>query len=263
MSRDVLFQMWEPFRQSLIAGHLFYVEQARKRLLSQFDDIDAEADRAAADWLQNNSHRFDPDRHDPGDFEERAYEEAIEFHGLMTDLRVQTQLSVVAGMFHEWEKQLRNWLVREIRHWHRGDNVKQAVWEKNLGKIFDLLNGLGWNVRSTTHFPILDACRLLVNVYKHGEGDSLVELKQKYPEYLDDPLRHVGELSLDADHLDYTHLKVTDAQIQAFSDAIVAFWNGVPENIFNEESIAAPSWFEQEMKRDIKAAELSARSAVP
>lgn len=72
MSRDVLFQMWEPFRQSLIAGHLFYVEQARKRLLSQFDDIDAEADRAAADWLQNNSHRFDPDRHYAGVFEERA-----------------------------------------------------------------------------------------------------------------------------------------------------------------------------------------------
>lgn len=263
MSRDVLFQMWEPFRQSLIAGHLFYVEQARKRLLSQFDDIDAEADRAAADWLQNNSHRFDPDRHDPGDFEERAYEEAIEFHGLMTDLRVQTQLSVVAGMFHEWEKQLRNWLVREIQHWHRGDKVKQAVWKTNLGNIFNLLEGLGWNVRSTTYFPILDACRLVVNVYKHGEGDSLVELKQKYPEYLDDPLRHVGELSLDADHLDHTHLKVTDAQIQAFSDAIVSFWSGVPENIFYEEKNTIPDWFERAMNQDVKAAELSARSAAP
>lgn len=263
MSRDVLFQMWEPFRQSLIAGHLFYVEQARKRLLSQFDDIDAEADRAAADWLQNNSHRFDPDRHDPGDFEERAYEAAIEFHGLMTDLREQTHLSVVAGMFHEWEKQLRNWLVREIQHWHRGDNVKQAVWKKNLGHIFDLLEGLGWEARSTTYFPVLDACRLVVNVYKHGEGDSLVELKQKYPEYLDDSLRQVGELSVGADYLDHTHLKVTDEQIQAFSDAIVAFWKGVPENIFNEESITIPDWFELAMNRDVKAAELSARSAAP
>lgn len=263
MSRDVLFQMWEPFRQSLIAGHLFYVEQARKRLLSQFDDIDAEADRAAADWLQNNSYRFDPDRHDAGDFEERSYEAVIEFHSLMTDLREQTHLSVVASMFHQWEKQLRKWLVHEIQHWHRGDKVKQAVWKTNLGNIFDLLEGLGWNVRHTTHFPILDACRLVVDVYKYGEGDSLVELKQKYSEYLDDSLSQVGELSLGAGDLDHTDLKVTDEQIQVFSDAIVAFWNGVPENIFNEESIAAPSWFEQEMKRDIKAAELSARSAAP
>lgn len=256
MSRYVLFQMWEPFRQSLMEGHLFYVEQARKRLLSQFDDIDAEADRAAADWLQNNSHRFDPDRHDPGDFQERAYEAAIEFHGLVTELREQTHLSVVAGMFHEWEKQLRNWLVREIQHWHRGDNVKQAIWKKNLGNIFDLLEGLNWKARSTPYFPVLDACRLVVNVYKHGEGDSLAELKQNYPEYLDDPLSQIGELSFGPDYLDHTHLKVTDDHIQAFSDAIVAFWKGVPENIFDEESIKVPDWFEQAMKRDVKAAEI-------
>ena len=58
----VLFQMWGPFRQSLIDGHLFYVEQARKRLLTQFENIEAEADKASEDWLENNSHRFDPDR---------------------------------------------------------------------------------------------------------------------------------------------------------------------------------------------------------
>jgi len=54
MSDYVLFQMWGPFRQSLIDGHLFYVGQARKRLLSQFDDIEADADRAAEErsvWL--------------------------------------------------------------------------------------------------------------------------------------------------------------------------------------------------------------------
>lgn len=65
MSDYVLFQMWGPFRQSLIAGHLFYVEQARRRLLSQFGDIEAEADKAAEDWLRRSSGRFDPDRHDP------------------------------------------------------------------------------------------------------------------------------------------------------------------------------------------------------
>lgn len=263
MSRYVLFQMWEPLRQSLMAEHLFYVDQARRRLLSQFDDIDAEAERAAAEWLQNNSNRFDSDRHDPGDFEEQAYDAAIAFHGLMIDLREQTQLSIVAGMFHEWEKQLRNWLVREIQHWHRGDNVKQAVWKKNLGNIFDLLEGLDWTVRSRSYFPILDACRLVVNVYKHGEGDSLVELKQQYPEYLNDPLSQIGELSSGLDYLDHTHMKVTDEQIQAFSDAILAFWKGVPENIFNEVSTKVPEWFEQAVKRDAKAAELSARSTAP
>lgn len=116
----VLFQMWGPFRQSLIDGHLFYVEQARKRLLTQFENIEAEADKASEDWLENNSHRFDPDRDDPGSFYEAAGEAGIEFYRLLSDMRDQTQLSVVAGMFHEWDKQLRDWLVREIGHWHRG-----------------------------------------------------------------------------------------------------------------------------------------------
>jgi hypothetical protein len=67
MSGYVSFKMWEPFRQSLIKGHLFYVEQAQKRLLSQFADMEADADRAAEEWLEQSGKFFDPDRHDPGD----------------------------------------------------------------------------------------------------------------------------------------------------------------------------------------------------
>ncbi|MCM3609416.1 hypothetical protein M4D49_28430 [Cupriavidus pauculus] len=51
MSGQVLFHMWDPYRQSLIEGHRFYVEQARKRLLSQFGDIEREASAAADAWL--------------------------------------------------------------------------------------------------------------------------------------------------------------------------------------------------------------------
>src|SRR5437868_2508040 len=105
MSGYVLFQMWEPFRQSLIKGHLFYVEQARKRLLSRFDDIEADADRAAEEWLEQSGQHFDADRHDPCDFYEAANDVGIEFYGLLSDMREQTRLSVVAGMFHEWDKQ--------------------------------------------------------------------------------------------------------------------------------------------------------------
>src|SRR3954471_14093989 len=99
MSDNLLFHMWGPFRQSLIKGHLFYVEQARKRLLSQFDDMEADADRAAEEGLEQSGQHVDPDRHDPGDFYEAAHNVGIEFYGLLSDLRDQTRLSVVAGMF--------------------------------------------------------------------------------------------------------------------------------------------------------------------
>lgn len=243
MSDYVLFQMSGPVRQSLIAGHLFYVEQARKRLLSQFEDIEVESHKAAEDWLQRSSGRFDPDRHDPSDFYEAANDAGIQFYGLLSDMREQTRLSVVAGMFHEWDKQLRDWLVREIQHWHRGETAALKVWSAEFSKIEELLKCIGWPICSADCFLTLDACRLVVNVYKHGEGPSLATLKQHYPEYLDDPFGGSGAAFSGVEHRDHTHLKVRDDQFQAFSDAIVAFWQAVPENIFESKVNHVPDWF--------------------
>ena len=62
----VLFQVWEPFRQSVIEENRFYLEQAKGKLLSQFNDIDREADAAGERWLEDQTPYFDPDRDDPG-----------------------------------------------------------------------------------------------------------------------------------------------------------------------------------------------------
>jgi hypothetical protein len=217
----LLFQMWEPFRQSLIKSHLFYVGQARKRLLSQFDDIGADADRAADEWLEKSAQWFDPDSDDPGDFDERANDVGIEFYGLLSDMREQTRLSVVAGMFYEWDKQLRDWLVDESRHWPRGGNAARHLWSANFGQIANLLESCGWKLRDSEYFRTLDACRLVVNVYKHGDGSSLCDLRKNFPEYLEDPFHHHH----------HTHLKVNDGQLDAFSNAILAFWRNVPNNV--------------------------------
>ena len=250
MSGYALFQMWGPFRQSLIKGHLFYVEQARKRLLSQFDGIEADADRAAEEWLEQSGQHFDPDRHDPGDFYERANDVGIEFYELLSDMREQTRLSVVAGMFHEWDKQLRDWLAREIQHWHRGDNATLKVWSADFGQIADLLETFGWKLRTTDYFRVLDACRLVVNVYKHGEGKSLDDLRNSFPEYLDDPFKDFGGTLSDTRYRDHTHLKVNDDQFQAFSDAILAFWRDVPENVVDSQLTDVPDWFGKAILKD-------------
>ena len=248
MSDYVLFQLSGEFRQSLIDGHLFYVRQARKRLLSQFDDIEADADRAAEARLEQLSHHFDPDRDDPGDFYEAAHEAGIEFYGLLRDMREQTRLSVVAGIFHEWEKQLRDWLARQLQHWHRGDNATLTVWSAKFDEIVDLLESFGWKVRSAGYFRTLDGCRHVVNVYKHGKGKTLAKLKQNCPEHLDDSFRRSGRAFPGTKYLDHKHLKVSDEQFQAFSDAIVAFWKDVPQNVFASQIADVPDWFGKTIK---------------
>src|SRR3546814_4366230 len=63
-----------------------------------------------------------------------------------------SRLSVVAGMFHEWDKQLRDWLVREIQHWHHGETAALKVWSADFVQIAELLESIGWPIcRSEEH----------------------------------------------------------------------------------------------------------------
>lgn len=234
----------------LIAQHTFYIEQARKRLLLQFDDMEAEAEKAAEHWLEKNSSRFDPDRDDPASYYERAHDESVNFYMLLSEMRDQTRLSVVAGMFHEWDKRLRDWLVQEMNHWHRGRNASQKIWSVDFLALTELFVCLNWHFESQAFYQTLDACRLVVNVYKHGEGKSLEDLKQRFPEFLEDPFLGAGGGFSDAAHRDHTHLKVDEIQIAKFSDAIIAFWNAIPENTFSSQTGEVPPWFEKALKRD-------------
>lgn len=250
MSDSVLFHMWGPFRRSLIAGHRFYVEQAQKRLLSQFEDIEVEARTASDEWLESNKGNFDPDRHDPGDFYEAANDAGIEFYSLLSGMREQTILSVVAGMFHEWDKQFRDWLAREMQHWHNGSFAAQKVWLADFSQIVELVESLGWKISGTEYFVQLDACRLVVNVYKHGRGKSLEDLRHKYPEYLEDQFSGSGGIFSGIDYRDYTNLKVTKDQFDAFSVAIITFWQNLPDYTFASQTNELPEWLRKALKKD-------------
>ncbi|MFN3607436.1 MAG: hypothetical protein ACK4Y9_00070 [Hyphomonas sp.] len=253
MTDIALFQMWGPFRQSLIDGHVFYVEQARKRLLSRFDDIEVEAERASEEWLKLHKHHFDPDRHDPSDFYDAAQQAGVDFYELLSDMREQTRLSVVAGIYHEWDKQLRDWIVSQARHWHKGEHLGAAVWAADFKKVMEFLECLGWKVQAQSYFALLDACRLVVNVYKHGDGKSLDELRRIFPDYLDDPFDGMDTALSDAKYRDHTHLRVTDAHLQDFSDAVVEFWKDCPENVFGLQINNLPDWFEKAAAKDSPA----------
>lgn len=245
MDDFVIFQMWEPFRRSLIRGHQFYVEQAENRLLSQFSNIEDEAHRASTEWLELRSKHFDPEWHDPADFYESALEAGVEFYELLSNMRNQTRLSVVAGMYYEWDKQLREWLVQELRHWANRDHVIAAVWRADFNDIIDLLEGVGWLIRKESFFKVLDACRLVVNVYKHGAGPALNRLEQDYPQYIPNPFAAPKNTLYRSTYTDHTHLNVNEQQLQEFSEAIVQFWEGVPENTRASQATAIPPWFQK------------------
>ena len=252
MKGYVLFHMWQPAKTILIERHKFFIEQARQRLLSQFANLEDEAKQAAEEWLERAGRNFNPDRDDPGSFEEAAYHEGIAFHQQLEDMRDSVRLSVVAGMFHEWDKQLRDWMVREILHWHRGDEVQARIWAQDFGGLIDLFASFGWNIKSKPYFTALEACRLVVNVYKHGDGGSFRDLKQRYPQFLESPLKDFCIVGKWGNVIDYTDLRISDDQIIDFSDAIIAFWTDVPERIYEDQVSEVPKWFEKAWLKDKK-----------
>ena len=243
------FQMWEPMRQDWMAEHRFYVEQARKRLLSQFENLEAEADKAAEEHLEQISQFFDPDAHDEGDLYESANDKGIEFYQLLSDMQERTRLSVIAGMYHEWDKKLREWLAKELRSWHRGKNVVKSIWKADVSSVFELLFVFNFDAKVITGYERLDAMRLIVNVFKHGDGPSLDELKEKYSEFVPDPLGGDGEYR--SNYLDHTNLKVTDEHLEEFSSAILDFWQAIPKELWiRQEEVEVPRWFEKAYLKD-------------
>lgn len=234
------FHMPEWVKRQLIARHQFFVDQARARLLSQFENMEADAHEASDEWLSQNSHRFDPERHDPGDFYERANDIGIEFYQSLCEMREQTRLSVVAGMFHQWDKDLRSWMANEIRHWGRLKHFTDEVWASSFDDLIALLVACGWDVRSLPGFSNLDACRWVVNVYKHGDGKALAKLRTHYPRFLLQSYPQGTGVPPDIAFRSHNDVTVTEADIAMFANAILEFWQAVPLIIDVSKGTAAP-----------------------
>lgn len=246
----VFLQLWRPTREHLIANHQFYVSQARARLLDQFDEeaMKADAQRHADEWLEERGRFFDPERDDPGADYEAAYDEHVDFYLSLAGLRDSTRLSIIAGMFHEWEKQVRDWLGRELGHHGLREHVHAAVWAVKVDDLLDLFEACSWPVRNEEFFPQLQRCQLVANVYKHGNGPSFDALKQSAPELVGAKERPAFFVSA----LDYSALEVSDDNLASFAEAITAFWRALPENIFFSQVGALPRWLDRALKKEAR-----------
>ncbi|MCU4389976.1 hypothetical protein KTH73_04445 [Acinetobacter courvalinii] len=246
MEPITLFEIYPYEKQLKINSHNFYVDQSKKRLLSQFENLDNEVEQIAQKFYEESGKFFNPDFDDPSDYAERAYENAQEHVMLLSEMREQTLFSIIAGMYHQWDKTLREWMVKETRHWG-GENVKEQIWKVDITKLFDLFDRMGWNIKEKPFFKSLDACRLIVNIYKHGSGNSLTDLRNKYPEYFYD----FGKTDFDINNwFDHTSVHIEDSHLDSFSGAILNFWDGLPRRFLNEDCLDPPKWLEKALEQD-------------
>ncbi len=219
-------------KMHILQEHDFYVLQTDGRVLAQFRDLENEAtDFANAEYEKLIQQPADEDA-DLADLAAIAHDRAVAHYGLLADLRQRVILGALAGLYHAWEKELRDFIERElISELHSTSMAEKEAWSGPITNVFDLLTDFGWPVRDETFYPLIEACGLIVNVLKHGKGRSLKELSQKYPAYLEDPLG-LGVPNLLPGYLDHTLLKLSDAQYNEIAGALRNFWEAFPERLF-------------------------------
>lgn len=241
----IVLEMPEGLRRQRIGEQAFYNEQAFTRLLIRFDDIKSEADDYAERWSSEHEHLFNPYKHDPEDFGEAAWYASIDFYLLLERMRMQTRLSLVAGMYHQWDKYLREWLVQQLTHRLPPDRVNSVIWKANAGQLNELLTCLHVHDGEASYVATLDICRLVVNVYKHGEGQSCKELNKRNPSFFKSPLSELMDtIDWPVTHAD---LKISDNDLQEFSEAIITFWEKIPATVTAGSIKMLPEWFEKQV----------------
>lgn len=248
------FQMWGGHKNKLIEENNFFYEQAMKRLLGQFADGDMarDAERFADETYEKMGQHFNPDVHDESSFAEDAWSAGTEFYQLLVEMRDDVRLGLVATMFHNWEKELRDWISHEVRHWNRSEMLKRSIWTATLDELYNLLKDIGFDVRAKAYYPSIDALRMVVNVFKHGDGTSLDNLDKHYPQFTAKSRESVFAKHLNIRLIDYKHVEITDADFKEFSGALSAFWLDMPDNVMASELTRLPKWFKDALKASQK-----------
>ena len=241
----VAFMMDQTTRAMHVERNEFYARKANELVLERFTDvtISSEANRAYDESLTNSMRKSGPDDDDYASKQESASEQQEWHRQLMFEMRDNVSASIVAGLFQEWEKSLRKWLVTEMAGWPVSEKAKKTVWMIPVCDILKLLDIEGWVLRDADYFPVINACRLVANVQKHGDGDSLTKLKTKHPEYLTNPatkhyekdeiVRRMEENSIR--FMGEEQLFISQEHIREFTSAITEFWQDVPDRILGSQ----------------------------
>lgn len=209
------------------------ITQSIQRILNQFDNIESETDTFRISYvdqaLENVPLQAEYLEYAEAslDIYENSINKAFKFYELLSDMKKDVYLNTLALIFHHWDKTFRNWLLKELRYYNLGKSFKDDLWASSLLQLIDFCELFGWQIKTTAYFKKILILQKIVNVYKHGNGRSLNQLKKENPQYLDQNFKE----DFDSPYIDYRHLKVDLEQIKDFSSAISYFWKDIPSQL--------------------------------
>lgn len=221
-------------RELIIEAHDFFVSELMSRVFSSFRDISSEADDKAHEHYEALASLPDSYGVDPSSAADQAFDRGFEFYDSLWEMKRQVTFGALAILYQQWDKGVRTFIERELGFFVSPAWLEKAIWYANVEKLIKFLENQGWNIKDYPWFAEIDAMRLLVNVFKHGKGQSFDQLCQLYPRY------SKGALGVFAgDEPDFfegvnglpEHLEISETEFLDFANAIRSFWLSFPESI--------------------------------
>lgn len=227
-------------------------KQSQARMLSNFNDIDKEADLLRDKLLNGELYDSNPNLYhdDEAQLYEDACSQAFSQYCLLHEMRRELTLTTTSMIYFNFDKTLRSWLLKEIEHSWNIPNLETWVWQTNINRIYDLLELFDFHMRSKFLFKLLNSLRVVVNTYKHGYGDCLSQLKNYHPEYLNAEFIEKGFMT---HNKEYANLKVSKLQLEEFVEAITDFWTLIPRNLVCDDIDRITQLIKQKNKKKKEA----------
>ena len=161
----------ETERKAFMNKHSFLYSQSKVRLLAHFSDLQKETTEFTEQLIQNEIYNtiVYEDEYSAYTAIEAA---AFSHYCLLHEMHREVLLSITSMMYFEFDKILRNWLLNAISQLCLISHLSEWIWKKDISYIYALLELFGFEVKKLNYFKQLDAMRIVVNVYKHGNGFS-------------------------------------------------------------------------------------------
>lgn len=226
------------FKRSIKLFSEIYFE----RVVPIFKDLEEESKAKADEKYKELGRKFDPDRNDISDFVEDAWEFGLDYYLERDLIRYNIRLMWISTLYQFWEQQVRKFIYEEVTKTHNFIDKKGNVIEfknfmtKGIDDIKTELLEFGQDIEKFSCWEKINELRLLNNVIKHGDGWSATELKKIREDFFRDDFLGIDMLDLYKTTLNEKVLNLDDKEIEVYCEALIRFWDELPERMYSEES---------------------------
>ena len=160
-----------------------YVDGFAARLLPVFDHIDEEAaTETEKAWQAASSSPACNENVDPSVYAEAVQEYGLEVYKNLQFTRQQLLGLATAGLYHLWERLLKQFLCKELRGWtFNGCYSRKMIADADFGRLESFLSQFGFQLKKQLYYADVCELRHVANVVKHGDGKSCEELRALAP----------------------------------------------------------------------------------